>query len=105
MNTWKKQLVMYIGSAISIGFFLNNEYRISENGKFDIGTPLLSHYARNSPDDRHVASKDVAGLTVTGMSIEDRVHRMYLSLLNVESSNIALQSVLKKKEKEETCIT
>ena len=35
-NTWEKQLVMYIGSAISIGFFLNNEYRILENGKFDI---------------------------------------------------------------------
>ena len=32
-NTWEKELVMYIGSAIGIGFFLNNEYRISENGK------------------------------------------------------------------------
>ena len=32
-NTWEKQLVMFIGSAIDIGFFLNNEYRISENGK------------------------------------------------------------------------
>ena len=31
--TWEKQLLMYIGSAIGIGFFLNNEYRISENGK------------------------------------------------------------------------
>ena len=29
----EKQLVMYIGSAIGIGFFSNNEYRISENGK------------------------------------------------------------------------
>ena len=32
-NTWEKQLVMYIGSAIGIAFFLNNEYQISENGK------------------------------------------------------------------------
>ena len=39
-NTWEKQLAMYIGLAIGIGFFINNEYRISENGKFDIGTPL-----------------------------------------------------------------
>ena len=29
---------MYIGLAIGISFFSNNEYRISEN---DIGTPLL----------------------------------------------------------------
>ena len=29
-NTWEKQLVMYIASAIDTGFFLNNEYRISE---------------------------------------------------------------------------
>ena len=39
-NIWEKQFVMYIGSAIGIGFFLNNEYRISENRKFDISTPL-----------------------------------------------------------------
>ena len=31
---------MYIGSAIGIGFFLNNEYWKTE--KFDIGTPLIS---------------------------------------------------------------
>ena len=35
-NTWEKQLVMYIGSAIGIGFFSNNEYRILETEeKFD----------------------------------------------------------------------
>ena len=39
-NTWEKQLVMYIGSAIGIGFFLNNEYRISENGKILISVHL-----------------------------------------------------------------
>ena len=41
----KKQLVMYIGSAIGISFFSSNEYQISEN---DIGTPLihLAMYAR-----------------------------------------------------------
>ena len=38
-NTWEKRLVMYIGSAIDIGFFLNNEYRME---KCDIGTPLAS---------------------------------------------------------------
>lgn len=54
---------------------------------------------RNSPDDRHVPSNDVAGLTLAGMSIEDRVHRMHLSSLDVESSSIAVQSVLKKKKK------
>ena len=32
-NTWEKQLVMYIRLVIGIGFFLNNEYRISKNGK------------------------------------------------------------------------
>ena len=32
---------MYIGSAIDIGFFSINEYRISESRKIDIGTPLL----------------------------------------------------------------
>ena len=31
---------MYIGSAIGIGFFLNNEYRISENGKILISVHL-----------------------------------------------------------------
>ena len=30
-NTWEKQLVMYIGSAIDITFFSNNEYWKSEN--------------------------------------------------------------------------
>ena len=40
--TWEKQLLMYIGSAIGIGFFLNNEYRISE--KFDISTPLFEWF-------------------------------------------------------------
>ena len=65
----------------------------------------LSHYVRNSLDDVTSKDIDVAGLMITGMLIEDRVHRMHLSLLDVESSNIAIQSVLKKKEKEETCIT
>ena len=41
-NVWGKQLVMYIGSAIGIGFFSNNGYVISENGKYDIGTPLFT---------------------------------------------------------------
>ena len=62
----------------------------------------LSHDVKthkNSPEDRHVTSKDVAGLTLAGMSIEDRVHRMHLSSLDVESSSIAVQSVLKKKKK------
>ena len=59
----------------------------------------LSHDVRNSPDDRNVTSKDVAGLTLAGMSIEDRVHRMHLSSLDVESPSIAVQSVLKKKKK------
>ena len=40
-NTREKQLVMHIGSAIGIGFFLKNEYQISEN--FDIGTPLYEN--------------------------------------------------------------
>ena len=40
-NTWEKQLVMYIGSAIGIGFFLNNEYRIPKKEKFDVSTPLV----------------------------------------------------------------
>ena len=39
-NAWEKQLVMYIRSAIGIGFFLNNEYRILEEKNFGIGTPL-----------------------------------------------------------------
>ena len=45
-NTREKQLVMYIGSAISIGFFLNNEYRISENGKILISVHLYKLFPR-----------------------------------------------------------
>ena len=59
-NTWEKQLVMYIGSAIGIGFFLNNEYRISENGKIDIGTPLPTYIYVN-----HVCACDYAQATVS----------------------------------------
>ena len=59
----------------------------------DVTTHRIS---QDSPD---TTSKDVAGLTLAGMSIEDRVHRMHLSSLDVESSSIAVQSVLKKKKK------
>lgn len=39
------------------------------------------------------------GIALAGMSIEDRVHKMHLSLQDTEPSSIAVQSVLKKKKK------
>ena len=47
-NTWEKQLVMYIGLAIGIGFFLNNEYRISENRKILISVYLYCQTSNNA---------------------------------------------------------
>ena len=44
----KKQLVMYIGLAIGIGFFLNNEYWISENQKILISVYLYYQTSNNA---------------------------------------------------------
>ena len=55
--------------------------------------------SQDLPDAGHVMSKNVAGLTLAGISVEDRLHKMHLSSLDMESPGIAVQSVLKKKKK------
>jgi len=50
-------------------------------------------------DGGHVKDKIVAGGTQIETPIEDRLHKMHMSLSYAESSSIAVQSVLKKKKK------
>ena len=53
-----------------------------------------------SQDTSHATkSKNITGTTLAEMPIEDRLHKMHISFSTMESSKIAVQSVLKKKKK------
>ena len=72
---------------------LSSEQNLSQ----DVTTHKMM--SQDSPDAGHVTNQNVAGLTLAEMSIEDRLHKMHFPSLDVESSSIAVQSVLKKKKK------